>query len=179
MPFFRKKKTEKKRLLIDLFLKSFSRHVLPASLVNRSKDADGHWFENSLSDGLPIILYMHGNSASRAAPHRVELYDVLRSLNYHVIAFDYRSKSLISDLFSPQIFAFLNGRIGVIFWPGLIHQFSSLVGSNVFRLPRYFGRDPREKRECILSYRVVAHFKTPKICECHLSECQGIVLSHM
>lgn len=38
----------------------------------------------------PIILYLHGNSGSRAASHRVELYQLLRDLGYHVISFDYR-----------------------------------------------------------------------------------------
>ncbi|KFB53914.1 hypothetical protein ZHAS_00022362 [Anopheles sinensis] len=37
-----------------------------------------------------VVLYLHGNTASRGAPHRVELYRMLRSLNYHVIAMDYR-----------------------------------------------------------------------------------------
>lgn len=39
----------------------------------------------------PVILYLHGNSQTRSASHRVELYKVLRSINVHVIAFDYRS----------------------------------------------------------------------------------------
>ncbi|XP_058119300.1 lysophosphatidylserine lipase ABHD12 isoform X2 [Anopheles ziemanni] len=37
-----------------------------------------------------VVLYLHGNTASRGAPHRVELYRMLRSLNYHVISMDYR-----------------------------------------------------------------------------------------
>uniref|UniRef100_A0A182RW65 Serine aminopeptidase S33 domain-containing protein n=1 Tax=Anopheles funestus TaxID=62324 RepID=A0A182RW65_ANOFN len=37
-----------------------------------------------------VVLYLHGNTASRGAPHRVELYQTLRALNYHVIAMDYR-----------------------------------------------------------------------------------------
>lgn len=40
--------------------------------------------------GAKIIFYMHGNSGSRAASHRVELYNVLRAQGYHIIAFDYR-----------------------------------------------------------------------------------------
>lgn len=38
----------------------------------------------------PVILYLHGNTGSRAASHRVEMYQLLRNLGYHVIAFDYR-----------------------------------------------------------------------------------------
>lgn len=40
--------------------------------------------------GSKVIFYLHGNSGSRAASHRVELYKLLRELGYHVIAFDYR-----------------------------------------------------------------------------------------
>lgn len=38
-----------------------------------------------------IILYLHGNSNSRGASHRIELYQVLRELGYHILALDYRS----------------------------------------------------------------------------------------
>lgn len=37
--------------------------------------------------GAKIVFYMHGNSGSRAASHRIELYQVLREQGYHVIAF--------------------------------------------------------------------------------------------
>ncbi|XP_053670401.1 lysophosphatidylserine lipase ABHD12 isoform X2 [Anopheles nili] len=37
-----------------------------------------------------VVLYLHGNTASRGATHRVELYQRLRGLNYHVITMDYR-----------------------------------------------------------------------------------------
>lgn len=40
--------------------------------------------------GAKIVFYMHGNSGSRAASHRIELYNVLREQGYHVISFDYR-----------------------------------------------------------------------------------------
>lgn len=50
------------------------------------------FFEELLSATKhPIVLYLHGNAYDRSAPHRVELYNVLRSINVHVIAFDYRS----------------------------------------------------------------------------------------
>ncbi|GFG36128.1 hypothetical protein Cfor_02396 [Coptotermes formosanus] len=66
-------------------------HVLPASLLNDSVNANDTFYEEALSHGEPVILYMHGNSGSRGSPHRVELYTLLRNMNYHVIAFDYRS----------------------------------------------------------------------------------------
>ncbi|XP_042861393.1 lysophosphatidylserine lipase ABHD12-like isoform X2 [Penaeus japonicus] len=69
-------------------------HVLPESLVSSApkKDAPNctQWFEKSLSDSRPVVLYLHGNAGTRAIPHRVELYDLLRKMDYHVIAFDYR-----------------------------------------------------------------------------------------
>jgi abhydrolase domain-containing protein 12 len=71
------------------------RHILPASLMNDSMNANDSFYEELLSHGEPVIVYMHGNSGSRGSPHRVELYTLLRNMNYHVIAFDYRSKILI------------------------------------------------------------------------------------
>lgn len=71
------------------------------------------FFEQMLVQATPgIILYLHGNSNSRGsysklaertehldlllycplgASHRIELYQVLRELGYHVLALDYRS----------------------------------------------------------------------------------------
>lgn len=66
-------------------------HILPSSLMNDSVNANDSFYEEALSHGEPVILYMHGNSGSRGSPHRVELYTLLRNMNYHVIAFDYRS----------------------------------------------------------------------------------------
>ncbi|XP_026282641.1 lysophosphatidylserine lipase ABHD12 isoform X2 [Frankliniella occidentalis] len=67
-------------------------HILPASLINESKSEHSEdWFNTQLKDERPVFLYMHGNSGSRAAAHRVELYKVLQNLDYHVVAFDYRS----------------------------------------------------------------------------------------
>ena len=68
-------------------------HILPQDLIEESQKHDERkkeWFENSLSHGQPIILYLHGNTGSRAREHRIELYKVLQKLNYHVICFDYR-----------------------------------------------------------------------------------------
>ena len=65
-------------------------HILPKDLIKSSQNQNATWFEKSLSDGRPIILYLHGNTGSRAREHRVELYKILQNLNYHVICFDYR-----------------------------------------------------------------------------------------
>ena len=60
--------------------------------MNETEAANESFYEESLSHGEPIILYMHGNSGSRGSAHRLELYTLLRNMNYHVIAFDYRSE---------------------------------------------------------------------------------------
>lgn len=72
------------------------RHILPESLIasvpKENLDDRESWFIKTLSDHRPVILYLHGNTASRAVAHRVELYNVLRKMDYHVVAFDYRGK---------------------------------------------------------------------------------------
>lgn len=52
--------------------------------------------ESSFVLGYPIVLYLHGNSGSRATDHRVELYQLLQSFNYNVITLDYRGKMITS-----------------------------------------------------------------------------------
>ncbi len=62
-------------------------HVLPKT-YNYS---ESHDYTAALSDGAPIILYLHGNTGTRATYHRVELYKFLaEQRGYHVITFDYR-----------------------------------------------------------------------------------------
>ena len=76
--------------LLDM-LKILFRHMLPHSLANKSYNDDEH--EKSLSEGFPIILYLHGNSGSRISSHRLELYKILQSLDYHIVTLDYRGDS--------------------------------------------------------------------------------------
>ncbi|XP_026670050.1 monoacylglycerol lipase ABHD12 [Ceratina calcarata] len=65
--------------------------TLPQSLVNDSTIKTDDDYEAVLNNSkLPVFLYMHGNSGNRASSHRLELYKLLQSLDYHVIAFDYR-----------------------------------------------------------------------------------------
>lgn len=79
-----------------VFLGTFFRHILPQSLVSSAPKKGTpdytQWFEKSLGDSRPVVLYLHGNAGTRAVPHRVELYDILRKMDYHIIAFDYRGK---------------------------------------------------------------------------------------
>ena len=70
------------------------RHILPEREIEQVPEGEpsGEYFESRLASGAPIIFYNHGNSGSRAGPHRVELYKVLRKIGYHVVCFDYRSE---------------------------------------------------------------------------------------
>ncbi len=46
---------------------------------------------SALSDGSPVILYLHGNTGTRARYHRVKLYQHISEVfGYHIITFDYR-----------------------------------------------------------------------------------------
>ena len=40
-------------------------HVLPASMVEESRGKDREWYELQLGKGVPIVIYMHGNTGSR------------------------------------------------------------------------------------------------------------------
>ncbi|XP_059504374.1 lysophosphatidylserine lipase ABHD12 isoform X2 [Stegostoma tigrinum] len=66
------------------------RHTVPASLWKEAQGKDQMWYEGTLALGQPIILYFHGNAGTRGGDHRVQLYKVLSTQGYHVVAFDYR-----------------------------------------------------------------------------------------
>ncbi|VDM59127.1 unnamed protein product [Angiostrongylus costaricensis] len=71
------------------------RHVLPLSLSSMYREKGVHPADDEMETLLseekyPIILYLHGNSFDRAISHRVQLYNVLTTLGYHVVTFDYR-----------------------------------------------------------------------------------------
>uniref|UniRef100_A0A2M4AFT3 Putative monoacylglycerol lipase abhd12 n=1 Tax=Anopheles triannulatus TaxID=58253 RepID=A0A2M4AFT3_9DIPT len=69
-----------------------------------------------------VVLYLHGNTASRGATHRVELYKRLRSLNYHVIAMDYRGYGDSASL-SPT-------ERGVVFDALAVYQYVTSITKN-------------------------------------------------
>ncbi|KAH8415873.1 hypothetical protein KR222_002339 [Zaprionus bogoriensis] len=50
--------------------------------------------------GGTVVIYLHGNTATRGSGHRSEVYKLLRNLNYHVFTFDYRGYG-DSDRVSP------------------------------------------------------------------------------
>jgi len=45
-----------------------------------------------------LIVYMHGNSASRGFGHRIQLYKLLNQLGYYVLSFDYRGYGDSSEI---------------------------------------------------------------------------------
>lgn len=66
--------------------------------VNDSQDKELLFEEILKKTKDPIVLYLHGNTGTRANGHRVELYNILRQLGYHVIAMDYRGFADSSDI---------------------------------------------------------------------------------
>jgi len=66
-------------------------HFLPQCELEKAKGKpESYWDESMRNSGQDIILYLHGNSGSRAGEHRKELYILLQKENFHVVAFDYR-----------------------------------------------------------------------------------------
>lgn len=65
-------------------------HTVPASRGDEAKGKNQHWFERSLSDDNPVIIYLHGNGGTRAVDHRVQLVKVLSRAGFHVLSLDYR-----------------------------------------------------------------------------------------
>ena len=54
------------------------------------KSISGNQYTDMLSDGRPIVLYMHGNTGTRAMMHRIGIYNMFVKRGYHCITFDYR-----------------------------------------------------------------------------------------
>lgn len=72
-------------------------HILPENL-SHATTYDNKYFDQALNNGNHIIIYSHGNSASRTAPNRVALYKILRKY-FHVLAFDYRGNLFLLTSF--------------------------------------------------------------------------------
>nr|XP_020445211.1 monoacylglycerol lipase ABHD12-like [Monopterus albus] len=66
------------------------RHTVPDSQWKEAQGKDLAWYQNTLSDGNPVFIYFHGNTGTRAAPHRVGVTKILSALGYHVLLPDYR-----------------------------------------------------------------------------------------
>lgn len=75
-------------------------HILPETVYERLKDnikppcdkeeLNRIFDEELATTSSPIILYCHGNSNSRVANHRIQLYQFFQKMDFHTITFDYR-----------------------------------------------------------------------------------------
>nr|XP_040035436.1 lysophosphatidylserine lipase ABHD12 [Gasterosteus aculeatus aculeatus] len=65
-------------------------HTVPAQMWREAQGKQGDWYDTTFSSTHTVILYLHGNAGTRGGDHRVQLYKVLSSLGFHVVAFDYR-----------------------------------------------------------------------------------------
>lgn len=101
-------------------------HILPESLITSSSNSTIKDFDSHLSNGQNVIIYNHGNAGSRATPHRVELYKVLRK-HFHVIAYDYRSIQLTSN--NSDKIVILESRVLKRLWRLVQHR-SERAGSS-------------------------------------------------
>ncbi|KAM9707629.1 lysophosphatidylserine lipase ABHD12-like [Menidia menidia] len=65
-------------------------HTLPSSQWEASAGKSSEWYHETLGDGSPVIIYLHGNVGTRATNHRVELVKILSAAGNHVLSLDYR-----------------------------------------------------------------------------------------
>ncbi|KAJ8014572.1 hypothetical protein DPEC_G00041640 [Dallia pectoralis] len=65
-------------------------HTVPESQWKEAQGKALDWYQWSLGDGSPIVIYLHGNTNTRAASHRVGVVKILSALGYHAFSFDYR-----------------------------------------------------------------------------------------
>ncbi|XP_040034089.2 lysophosphatidylserine lipase ABHD12 [Gasterosteus aculeatus] len=65
-------------------------HTVPDRRWKEAQGKDLEWYQNTLKDGSPVFIYLHGNTGSRAETHRVGVAKVLSALGYHVLVPDYR-----------------------------------------------------------------------------------------
>lgn len=79
-------------------------HVLPKSISKRyEQPPTSSDVERALSEpGYDIMVYLHGNTMDRTTTHRVQLYNVLSLMDFHVLAIDYRGYG-DSDGFPTEI----------------------------------------------------------------------------
>lgn len=64
--------------------------VAPINYHEGGDDMSEEQYTKILADGRTIVMYMHGNTGTRAMFHRIGAYKMLISRGYHCIAFDYR-----------------------------------------------------------------------------------------
>ncbi|XP_053191073.1 lysophosphatidylserine lipase ABHD12-like [Scomber japonicus] len=65
-------------------------HTLPASQWEAAAGKNPEWYRETLGEGDPVIIYLHGNGGTRAYHHRLGLVKILSAAGYHVLSIDYR-----------------------------------------------------------------------------------------
>ncbi|XP_069573822.1 lysophosphatidylserine lipase ABHD12-like isoform X1 [Brachyistius frenatus] len=65
-------------------------HTLPASQWEEATGKSPEWYRETLGDGRPVIIYLHGNVGTRAVNHRVQMVKILSAAGNHVLSLDYR-----------------------------------------------------------------------------------------
>ncbi|KAM3595467.1 uncharacterized protein V6R79_023910 [Siganus canaliculatus] len=65
-------------------------HTLPASQWKEAAGKSLEWYRETLGDSSAVIIYLHGNTGTRAIDHRVQLLKILSAAGYHVLTLDYR-----------------------------------------------------------------------------------------
>uniref|UniRef100_A0A8C9X670 Si:ch211-117n7.7 n=1 Tax=Sander lucioperca TaxID=283035 RepID=A0A8C9X670_SANLU len=60
-------------------------HTLPKSQWKEAQGKDLAWYQNTLRDGSPVFIYLHGNTGTS-----IMCQQVLSALGYHVLVPDYR-----------------------------------------------------------------------------------------
>ncbi|XP_039390079.1 protein ABHD12B isoform X2 [Mauremys reevesii] len=127
-------------------------HVLPASRGIEAQGKDHSWYEETLADDNPVIIYLHGNGGNRgqdthfgsncrASGHRVSLMKVMSGAGFHILALDYRGYGDSSGYPSETglttdamcLYDWVKARSGnstVLFWG---HSLGSGVATNLAR----------------------------------------------
>ncbi|XP_060942968.1 monoacylglycerol lipase ABHD12-like [Limanda limanda] len=113
-------------------------HTVPESRWKEAQGKDLAWYQNTLSDGRPVFIYLHGNTNTRAASHRVGVAKILSALDFHVLVADYRGfgdstgepteAGLTTD--AIYLYKWVKARSGnslVVFWG---HSLGTGVGTN-------------------------------------------------
>ncbi|XP_028293244.1 monoacylglycerol lipase ABHD12-like [Gouania willdenowi] len=65
-------------------------HTLPVGQYEENDGREPGWHQETLGDGHPVVIYLHGNVGTRAIHHRVQLVKILSAAGYHVFSLDYR-----------------------------------------------------------------------------------------
>ncbi|XP_015206342.1 lysophosphatidylserine lipase ABHD12 isoform X2 [Lepisosteus oculatus] len=65
-------------------------HTVPDSQWEQAQGKGLPWYEASLGDDAPVIIYLHGNGGTRAVSHRVGLIKMLSAAGFHVLVLEYR-----------------------------------------------------------------------------------------